>query len=378
MASILGVRQGIGEIVKRQDPVQRRISANIDHRRWLFTVRRKGKPYNPDRKYEKTIPGWEVIEAPETISIYEFKDKKSNYAKTINFIRKIKDRYKVKNCLIDFSNTSRISAAALVVIYAAIDEAGTNRDGKADILWSTKAKHVNDIIKSTNMLKLVKGHAIKYSLDSVRSMPIVSSVGNEQMEEIVDFIQNRIYEDKMSPDTEHVYGDAVSETINNVGLHAYPGLPASEKRWWLICSTFGKELYLAIYDTGIGIPKTVVKRPWFWRTMKSTHPDEYEELKKIVPGLERSGLTAYVPAVIPDEKLIYLSMQGDVSGTKKEKHGQGSKSIMALVDKTTDGKLWVFSNGGLFNFSKKDETPALLSLPKDFPGTLVQWNIELP
>lgn len=364
--------------VKRVTPVKQEIITRIALKRWERSLKRRDRKHRPDRSHKRNIPGWELIKAPEVISIYEFEDKASNYGQTIDFVEQIRKRYKVKNCLLDFSKTRWISAAALVVVYAAIDEATAGRPGRSDILWSHKADHVNSIIKSSNLFRLVKGHEIKYNLDTARTMPIVSSIGKNQMDEIVDFIQRQIYKQKMTPDTEHVYGDAVSETINNVGLHAYPELPANEKRWWLLCSTFGKELYLAIYDRGIGIPKTVVRRPWFMRSMKSTHPVEYEKLIEAVPDLERHGLTAYIPTFIPDEKLIYLSMQGDVSGTKKDKHGQGSKSIMALVDQTVDGKLWVFSNDGTFNFQKKDESPGIASLPSKFPGTLVQWNIELP
>jgi len=211
-------------------------------------------------------------------------------------------------------------------------------------------------------------------------MPIISSVGSEMMEEIIDYIQNKIYNDQMSPDTEHVYGDAVSETINNVRLHAYPNSKLQDKKWWLMCSVLGKKLYLAIYDTGVGIPKTVIDRPWFVSAVQITHPQEYASILEQHPGFEKEKplLLRLIPTKISDEQLIMISMQGDVSGTKQDKHGQGSKSIMALVGDTADGVLWVFSNGGLYKFNQADKKPEMYKLPKEFPGTLVQWNIELP
>ncbi|MCY1305540.1 hypothetical protein D9M70_553500 [compost metagenome] len=174
-----------------------------------------------------------------------------------------------------------------------------------------------------------------------------------------------------------MYGDAVSETINNVGLHAYPGRPSEEKRWWVMCNTFGRKLYLAIYDCGVGIPKTVVEQPWFFPLLKFADPDKYKQFTEEFPELESSGYQIFVPKHIPDERLIYYSMQNDVSGTKQEKHGQGSKSIKALVNDTEDGLLWVFSNHGLYTFSAEDQKPGEARLKKKFPGTLVQWNIEI-
>lgn len=348
--------------------------------RWRNELRRKHKVYDPDKPLPiKKVLGQEFIVAPEYISIYEFDGRSAPYYKTMDFLDRIAKRYKVADCALDFSKTKKISAAALVVVYAAIEMAGLGRSGKASAILSKASRTVNEMLKGSNILKLINGHGISYALDSARSMPIISSVGTEQMEEIIDFIQNRIFEDQMSPDTEHVYGDAVSETINNVRLHAYPNTPAAEKRWWLMCSTFGRQLYLAIYDCGVGIPTTVVDQPWFFPLLKYTDPEAYEDLIAKVPGLGSKGIHIFSPKMItiPDERLIYYSMQNDVSGTKQEKHGQGSKSIKALVNDTDDGLLWVFSNKGLYTFSAEDQTPATVKLKKRFPGTLVQWNIEI-
>lgn len=346
--------------------------------RWLNEVSRVSKTYKRGNSViSKKKSGRDLIVAPKNISIYDFGGKTHGYNETMVFLSDIKKRFMVADCFVDFSNTSYVTAAALVVVYAAIDDARVGRSGKAEIIWSNKSARVNSILRVNNLHRIIKGHKITFALDSIRSMPIISSYGSEMMEEIIDFIQKRIYKD-MTPDTEHIYGDAVSETINNVRLHAYPGADASDKKWWLMCNAVGKQLYLAIYDSGVGIPKTVVERPWFWSAVQMTHPTEYSDLLQQFPEYEKSLLLRLIPTKISDEKLIYLSMQGDVSGTKQEKHGQGSKSIMALVGDTSDGVLWVFSNGGLYKFNQSDKTPEMYKLPKSFPGTLVQWNIELP
>lgn len=350
--------------------------------RWRNALKRRDIKYDVNKFYkDEKFKGRRRIVAPKYLSVYDFEDKKSSpYVETLRFLAKIEREFKKEHCYVDFRGTAHLSAAAMVVLYAAIDLASkeAGRDSDADILWSNSSERVNAVLKANNFHKLIRGHHISYSLDSVRSMPVISSVGSDQMEEVIDFIQRRIYKEQMSPDTEHVYGDAVSETINNVRLHAYPDYEREDKKWWLVCTTIGKMLYLAIYDKGIGIPKTVVDRPWFWSSVKHTHPEEYALLEQQFPAIKEGVFGVFTANNISDERLIFLSMQGDVTGTKTDKHGQGSKSIMALVNDTPGGQLWVFSNGGLYQFRQADTKPGLYSLPKKFPGTLVQWNIELP
>ncbi len=350
--------------------------------KWQHELDRKDKKYNPNKlARHKNILGWVSIVAPRTISLYEFdgENKKSPYEQTINFLLEIRAEMGRKKCFIDFSETKRISAAAIVVVYAAIEMARENGEAKTGVIWSKVSSSVNDILRSQGIYRLARYGDSTAVIHGARTMPVVSSWGNERMEEILDFIQDRIYSN-MSADTEYIYGSAVSETIHNVQLHAYPDRNAEpeKKRWWLMCSAVGKKLHLAIYDCGVGIPRTVVKRPWFLASMETSQPQEYEALKLQFPDLERSGYHAYIPTLIPDEKLIFLSMQGDVSGTKKDKHGQGSKSIKALVSETIDGLLWVFSNKGLYTFDDDEQSTITERLPKKFPGTLVQWNIDLP
>lgn len=347
--------------------------------RWENTISRKGRTYDPFRyQGQRRVGGQLLITAPTSISIYDFSDdkKKCPYTQTLNFLKRIEKNVHKSNCLIDFSNTSKVSAAALVLVYAAIETAIAGRAGKTDLIWSKKHHHVNIAIKSMNLHKVITGEAIEYDLKNIKTLPIISSVGSEHMEEIIDFIQKRIYK-TMTPEEEWVYADAISETINNVGLHAYPDSNRQDKKWWLMCTTIGNQLYLAIYDNGIGIPKTVVDRPWFLSSLKSTHPTDHQQLIDLFPDFEKSGYKIYIPTIIPDERLIHLSMKGDVTGTKKEKHGQGSKSIMALVSDTPEGKLWVFSNNGLYTFWQSDQSPGERKLKTKFPGTLVQWNIKL-
>lgn len=350
--------------------------------RWENSLKRKGRRNQRFSKYgtKGDIAGWRQIVAPASIDLYAVADDKTSYVETLKFIDEIEANLGRVNCYVDFSYTTAVTAAALVAVYAAVDTALSDKKGKGKVkvILSQKADNVNAHIKNYNLHRLLIGERPDYSLAGVRIMPVMSGVGDEYMGDIIDFIQKKIYMNKMDAETEFVYSDAVSETIYNVELHAYPKLPDSEKRWWLMCRAKGKMLHLAIYDKGVGIPKTVVDHPWFINSLRASHPKEHDVLLEKFPELKGSGFDKFIPSVISDEKLIYLSLQGDISGTKEDKHGQGSKSIMALVNDTPGGRLWVFSNDGLCKYEQAGEEPDLMVLPKTFPGTLIQWNIELP
>ena len=82
------------------------------------------------------------------------------------------------------------------------------------------------------------------------------------------------------------------------------------------------------------------------------------------------------PGSLSDAESVMLSMMSDVSSTHQDKHGQGSKSIKALVDDNEQGKLWIFSNKGLL-VKESAKAGNLIELPSSIDGTLIQWNIKL-
>lgn len=366
--------------MKRKTTEDQRKELHYGRKRHQRELLRKSRFYQLDKPSPpiQSLFKGEIISAPEVISIYEFSSEETNfYTETVRFSERLEKLMAKGPCVVDFRQTRRVSAAALVIVCAALDSC--ERDGKwiSTVLWSEVSPSVNQALKRTRIADKIKGKNFDYNFSSIKNLPVISSSGNEHMEDILDYIQKCVYENKMEPETEHIYGDAVSETINNVGLHAYPDALASSKRWWLLCDVVGDQLYLAIYDRGVGIPKTVLDKPWFLDSMEKVYPDQYGEMKREFPELERSGMRIFVPRKLYDTQMIYLSMQGDVSGTRKDKHGQGSKSIKALVNETDDGKLWIFSNKGLYKFYRDEVAPELYRLPKKMPGTLVQWNIKL-
>jgi hypothetical protein len=98
--------------------------------------------------------------------------------------------------------------------------------------------------------------------------------------------------------------ESLIEAFLNAVQHAYrhdidgDGLP-SVKHWWataLVDKRHG-DLYLAVYDQGVGIPRTLVKRPW-WHIIAGKLP-ERSDASIIEGALEygRSGTSSTVDLV---------------------------------------------------------------------------------
>ncbi|NQZ54795.1 MAG: ATP-binding protein [Piscirickettsiaceae bacterium] len=314
-----------------------------------------------------------IISAPVNLSFYEAEDTEMFYTDTVNFIAEIRKYYGTCRCVFDFSGTKRVTAAAMVAVYSAVEESYGNGNVKGGVILPRDDNHIRDMIMLTNLKGVIEGKNHHYHFkDSY--LPVISGYGRLYIEKIIDHIQFQIYGNEMSAQTEYVFGDAVSETINNVRLHAYPDRTDDEKKWWLLChvDTDNKQLYLAIYDSGIGIPKTVEKKSWFFYSYKTQYPTEYAELR----DESSKDVDLILFKRISDAHKVGLSMTGDVTGTQKDKHGQGSKSIRALVEDNLNGRMWLFSGLGMFKLSY-GESPVVCDLPKPMQGTLIQWNIQL-
>lgn len=356
--------------------IKSEIKRRISEKRSIFEQERKGKEYSPTRqqKKQKGKREFDYIKFPEVFSIYSIKDKK-NFRKVVSIIN---DAGKKKNIkvLLDFSQTTHLKVAAMLVLYAAV-ETSMCSNVSYKIISLSKSHDVNKMLKNSGFLKLCRNNVVVPYFDK-EYMPVISSVGADLRDDIVDFIQEKIYKYKMSAMTESIYGAAVHEAINNVFYHAYPNLSANDKRWWVKCDLVGEQLFLAIYDKGVGIPTTVTQHNWYGTTLTRSYP---ELVKKIVNELNQDGIAINSMRLnrafggVSDAVKIAVSMADDVTGTGKAQHGQGSKSIKALVNKNELGKLWIYSNSGLYKIEKGKAK--VIDLPASIEGTLIQWNIKV-
>jgi len=357
-----------------------KIKSLIAQKRWKNEISRKTIEYNPYRPRKKgpKKKDFEYIRFPTSFSIYSADNEKdSSYLETMNIVSAITrcNPNITQKVNLDFSQTKNIKIASILVLYAAIEIAIT-RGVRFKIISFPHEYKATKVIKRSGLDKLCRDGILTPDFNS-EFIPVISGVGGDYRDEIVDFIQNKIYKNKMSAHTESIYGGAIQEAINNVSYHAYPTIQENnDKKWWAKCDLAGDQLFLAIYDLGVGIPETVMKRTWYGNILQQTYPQIYD---KIQSELEKEGVSIsefrYKYGKVTDAMKIAISMVGDVTGTDSSKHGQGSKSIKGLVTDNDIGTLWIYSNDGLYKL--KSGSVETIDLPKRIPGTLIQWNIKV-
>jgi len=355
------------------------LRSRIALKRFENQVNRKTKKYGryKGEQVQISIFGHKIIYAPERICLYSANSENDQtYIETMKFVSKLNSVSKSEKIFIDFKSTIRVEAAALLMLYATIDNLIKEKDIKFRFSVPKENSALKKLLKSSYIYRLMNRSQIDYDFNNRRQLPVITGFDNQYVDHLLDYIMEFVYSDSMDPENEHTFGDAIQETVHNVGLHAYPDRDDREKQWWLLCQVIDNQLYLAIYDLGVGIPKTIVKQSFFMARLQNVYPKLYEQVMNISRGLALDSFIPYLVTHMTDAEAINLSMQPDVSSRKQDKHGQGSKSIKKLVDDTDGGKLWIFSNSGLY-FKPQGQEPGLKPLRKPFIGTLVQWNINL-
>lgn len=322
-------------------------------RRTIHNQKRKGKKYNPHRISYKHVLGWDYIPVPTQLDLYN-EDSRDATLDFIETLERVSLQHKV---MIDCEKANAFSAAAILLLYSTIDRLKNDNSHKL-IRFQNLKGNIKLIVEKSGLraLTLQQGKSI---IDcKADTLPIVKGTARgEEFEHVIDHVQHQIYKNNMSPEQENVWGAAVGETVSNVKLHAYG--TDEVKPWWIICSVIDDDLYLAICDQGVGIPQTIKKQGWINKLVENS------------PSLVKKMMSKR------DSDAIELSMTIGESSTNQQKHGLGSQSIRALVEKNPNGALWVFSNHGVYYKDCRSSEPELKDFSGSISGTIVQWNIKL-
>ncbi|WP_257282133.1 hypothetical protein [Endozoicomonas sp. ISHI1] len=312
------------------------------------------------RELERHHSIYRTVNAPVELCLYH----KSNHRKTCDFFDRLLTLSRKERVQIDFSKCDRIAAPVALLLYSVIEQTQqSDAHHPIRFLRSSIEQGLVKALKSSGLWQL----SLMQEVKSTDSLPIVSAncskESSDKWEEVLDYIGQEVMENGFTPEEENRFGAAVSEAVTNVLDHAYPDLKDlkrfADMQWWMICEVVNDELYLAIMDRGVGIPKTLPKKSWFRDAMKATP----EVLSKLV---DRNS----------DAEWIKASLRKGETATQQRERGLGGPTILDLVEKNKTGTLWIFSNSGIYCrlggevYSAKDSHNSI-------NGTIVQWNIRL-
>lgn len=297
---------------------------------------------------------------------------------------------------LSFENTTVTRLPMFLLIVALQEKYKT----KISPMLSLKSPWVNRLIEAAGSFSSSAQRRKTMSDSKAHRIPIVSGSNSEfdtLADQLVEAISDKYYDGNIPPLIEAKISQAIIETLENVGRHAYPNEHEdSNKRWWLICSIgrvhseSEEYMFLAIYDQGRGIPHSFEDSEVFQNRVKKHYPKEYKQLilgepsdtekSHVVQGLIRS-LAAKVISLrktIGDSGMIYASMMHEITRIDDESHGQGSVSIKDVITTDPESKLIIHSSRGCYQFNRGDANEdTRFEHENELPGTLLQWSIKL-
>lgn len=332
-------------------------------------------------RYKEKHQGAEVkrriVLSPSRLDLYSPKC----YEKCLKFIRECEAVQDGEELVISFAYCKELKAAAQVVISAKIEMLLREKNINVTVRKSQKSSFVNAHLEKCGFFSLCEQKCTTNQFDGDNVLLMVSSQDKHEIDRITDFVIEQAYGEHPSPEQEKLIGAAIGEAHYNVILHAYKNL-STDKRWWLRCSIIDDELYLIIYDNGIGFAQSLDEK-----NANFTDNNWVDILQNFINQLgiksdvsHLSNAEAFSYFQNKQSQLIYIAMterQTGMEGELSVGHGRGSKSIKALVNEHSDGKLWVFSHYGKYVYSNEAKPPLLYDHKQSLNGTLIQWNIKL-
>jgi hypothetical protein len=160
---------------------------------------------------------------------------------------------------------------------------------------------------------------------------------------------------------------AISESFTNVWQHAYAedlevkyrtlGKPPNVKKWWIALRNMDGQLYMSVYDVGVGIPSSTRRKGWY--------------------GSVRQDFLHIVTGMSSDNQDIKTALEYGNSRYKVQGRGNGLPTMKRFVEINPDGALRIMSGKGMYRFRSRSNSEEWFDLAAEFPGTLVQWNIAL-
>ncbi|MGY2215726.1 hypothetical protein [Pseudomonas sp. SDO558_S425] len=274
---------------------------------------------------------------------------------------------------IDFRKLKVVKVSALVVFYAHLEVLLENQVAKK-LLWiKPEEPEINFGLSSMGIWALL-GEVYKPRSGTIR----ICSVSHEQnqndnkepLRNAITYVKDAIalYQASgPSGEADDAAFGAISESFTNVWQHAYAedlqvgyrtlGGVKQIKKWWIALKHIDGQLYMAVYDVGVGIPASTRRKGW------------YSSVKQ--------DFFSLMTGISSDNQDIRAALEYGNSRYKTQGRGNGLPTMKKFVETNPDGVLRIMSGKGMYRFGSQKGTENWFDLAANFPGTLVQWNIAL-
>ena len=285
------------------------------------------------------------IDAPKQL-VFSKKQSDEIISFVQSFCKEDKGKEKVH---INFSKTEQISALAAVYMYAAIEMS----DHGSGIRGQIK-EQVRFALQRSGLSKLCGYSEAQH--DEV--FPIVQGVRDDHLQEITKYLIETALSYNQLPledraIAENLVNKSIGEAMLNVGHHAYPCKDRDDRFWWIMADIIEQNLYIALCDQGIGMPKAL-----------SQNENFVGIIKNLILGKDDSKM-------IQKAMTYTRSSRDDDSGG-----GLGSRDIQNFVLKNK-GELIIISGKGFYHLFGENKNEKVNENAYNAKGTLIQWKIPV-
>lgn len=321
------------------------------------------------RKYiksNKSIPKTSRTEMREKLMAPTYIDYYNdyNYDKTNAFLNKLRKITceKMRKVSIDFENTQKITASAMISFLAEVDIIISRSPLGRNVITFThpKIEKVESVLKQIGFYDLLNKKARDTpEFEDVSYWNYASGVytDTQQASEAMTEI-----EAKISQKAQRKLYKGFSEAMANCVEHAYHGCPRSNDdttRWWAFAGVKENVLVVVICDKGIGIPKS----------LPLTRTDELIESLRSFLKLTK----------LNDSAMIKIASRMGRTRTNQGNRGKGLKDIRAIIDSLNEGSLSIYSNKGYYRYYRHNKklNDRMKEHKSSICGTIVEWSIPL-
>lgn len=349
---------------------QDKIKQGISERR-AFALASDPRPYKKSRPVYKKVLSRTLVPAPRAISVFG-----KDYDVFSAFIKTITEKSKHGRVLIDLSSVTSTKAAAILVLYATIEQLQKERADRHIIKTTCcKVADVSVAFRAFGLWNLTGESRIRPKrtyVDSLEicTMPHATHGGDDKraLRKVLKYTQRSVLKTGMHEGAMLAY-NAITESISNVWQHAYDDIffkvpvPESLRNWWIIVQCINDQFFIAVYDMGAGIPKTISAKPWAADLIATI--SEWFDLK------------GFKVLASPDAKSIKAAVDYGKSRFKLDNRGKGLTEAKDFVQRNPMGSMIIFSGLGYYEYQTEGDKESLETLSTHFKGTLIQWNLKL-
>ena len=326
-------------------------------------IRNSGKTDNNSSYRQK-----QIINLPENFNLHD------NYEKVMrvmNDLRIAVNRPIRKNhsLYLNFDKIKHIDIASALVLAADID-VWRMKMGELESHHESWHPHIRVLLNEMGLFKLLGMQSLKekstkpnVSFVKFLSAQLTEGIKVKTLRERIESTMSAL----LSIEQRGALYTSLSESLVNAKQHAYPNpdnLRRHEK-WWITAAYNKKarKLTVAIYDRGLTIPKTMMKK------------GRWEETK-----------AKYSLIIGNDAKFIEVAMRESMatsatrSRTGEPHRGKGLRQLLDLTALENSGKVHIISGTGHCRFSRKGENLVVeMTKNLNYPmhGTLIEWQISV-